>query len=92
MQTWIDTRLCQHASQHEQHALLLHQEHARHLTKQSTNGGLDVTEGTPWTGLGSDHPGQVEGLRNVQSVSLGGVHAMAIVDDDDTDDSPGPVS
>ena len=78
--------------QHEQQALLLLQEHARHLTKQSTNGGLDVTEGVPWTGLGSDHPAQVEGLRNVQSVSLGGVHAMAMVDDDDTDGSPGVTS
>ena len=66
--------------------LLLLQEHARHLSKQSTGGGAEPLEGAPWTGLGSDHPAQVEGLRNVQAVSLGGVHAMAIIDDDDDDD------
>ena len=60
------------------------QEHARHLSKQSTGTPSEAAgEGTPWTGLGSDHPAQVEGLRNVKSVSLGGVHAMAVVDDED---------
>lgn len=59
------------------------QEHARHLSKQSSASASGAADSTPWTGLGSDHPAQVEGLRNVQAVSLGGVHAMAVVNDDD---------
>lgn len=59
------------------------QEHARHLSKQSSSSSSQTAEAAPWTGLGSDQPAQVEGLRNVQAVSLGGVHALAVVNDDD---------
>ena len=61
------------------------QEHAKSLREQhsSWRSAKAVSDPeTTWTGLGSDSPAQVEGLRNVQSVSLGGVHALALVDDE----------
>ena len=65
--------------------LLTVQEHAKSLREQHPSwrsGKADCAEaGTPWTGLGSDTPAQVEGLRNVHAISLGGVHALALIDD-----------
>lgn len=66
-------------------AVVVMQEHAKslreqHSTWRSAKAASDPE--TAWTGLGSDSPAQVEGLRNVQSVSLGGVHALALVDDE----------
>lgn len=62
------------------------QEHAKSLREQhsawrSAKAAAPQSE-IAWTGLGSDLPAQVEGLRNVHSVSLGGVHALAVVDDE----------
>ena len=66
-----DTVLQEHAkSLREQHSAW---RHAKVAASQSE---------TAWTGLGSDVPAQVEGLRNVQSISLGGVHALVVVDDE----------
>ncbi len=62
------------------------QEHAKSLNEQHSSWrcarAASPEPSTPWTGLGSDEPAQVEGLRNVHSISLGGVHALALVDDD----------
>ena len=61
------------------------QEHAKSLQEQHSSWRSKVATlqpGTAWTGLGSDLPTQVEGLRKVQSISLGGVHALALVDDE----------
>ena len=61
------------------------QEHAKSLREQHSSwrsakhAAADAD--TAWTGLGSDAPALVEGLRNVRSISLGGVHALALVDD-----------
>ena len=62
------------------------QEHVKSLREQHSSWRSKTAapqSETAWTGLGSDLPAQVEGLRNVQSISLGGVHALALVDDDD---------
>ena len=63
------------------------QEHAKSLRDQHSGWRSKAAAAVPqseiaWTGLGSDLPAQVEGLRNVQSISLGGVHALALVDDE----------
>ena len=65
------------------HAML--QEHAKSLREQHSSWrskAATLQSENAWTGLGSDLPAQVEGLRNVQSISLGGVHALALVDDE----------
>lgn len=62
------------------------QEHAKSLREQHSAWRSAKTAAPQseiaWTGLGSDLPAQVEGLRNVRSISLGGVHALAVVDDE----------
>ena len=61
------------------------QEHAKCLREQHSSWRSKAASLQPeiaWTGLGSDLPAQVEGLRNVQSISLGGVHALALVEDE----------
>lgn len=67
----------------DNHAML--QEHAKSLREQHSSWrckAATLQSEKAWTGLGSDLPAQVEGLRNVQSISLGGVHALALVDDE----------
>lgn len=61
----------------QEHAKSLREQHSSWRSKAAT-----LQSETTWTGLGSDLPAQVEGLRNVQSISLGGVHALALVDDE----------
>jgi hypothetical protein len=63
------------------------QDHAKALREQHSGfrcakHAIPEPPPTSWTGLGSDQPAQVEGLSNVQSISLGGVHALALVDDE----------
>ena len=61
------------------------QEHAKSLREQHSswrsNKSDSSEDNAAWTGLGSDKPAQVEGLRNVRAISLGGVHALALVED-----------
>ena len=62
------------------------QEHAKSLREQYSSWRTSKTDPAedrvPWTGLGSYKAAQVEGLRNIKAVSLGGVHALALIDDD----------
>ena len=63
----------------QDHAKALHEQHSGFRCAKHA-----IPEPPPssWTGLGSDQPAQVEGLTNVHSISLGGVHALALVDDE----------
>jgi len=72
--SWVlkeEIYICHDMALHEQHSGFRCAKHA-------------ISEPPPssWTGLGSDQPAQVEGLSNVHSISLGGVHALALVDDE----------
>lgn len=63
----------------QDHAKALHEQHSGFRCAKHA-----ISEPPPssWTGLGSDQPAQVEGLSNVHSISLGGVHALALVDNE----------
>ncbi|DBA77646.1 hypothetical protein WJX77_001651 [Trebouxia sp. C0004] len=63
----------------QDHAKALHEQHSGF---QCAKHAVPEPPPSSWTGLGSDQPAQVEGLKNVQSISLGGVHALALVDDE----------
>ncbi|KAL3149951.1 hypothetical protein ABBQ38_013312 [Trebouxia sp. C0009 RCD-2024] len=62
----------------KEHAKSLREQHSAWRSAKTAAPQSEIA----WTGLGSDLPAQVEGLRNVRSISLGGVHALAVVDDE----------